>query len=239
MILSWWPTPENFTWHKQNLVTSDAHLVTDSRKLPKSETTWHEKTLLMSDTDLVTDTRNLPQSDTTGHKKTQPLSAHAHHTIPHKRSRPHTVSDYCRIHKPALFQTTGSNVHGTLKCHEISVLSNSHGMRKKNKKKKGKKEEVGWGGGRGEGQWSEHELFVKITESNWSRQWLRCATLRISAASSGWIHNWKPSAHRTFHMQSPLVTVLWGCENTCMISRAIRSTTNCLSTTGGLPAAEK
>ena len=62
-------------------------------------------------------------------------------------------------------------MHGTLKCHEISVLSNSHGMRKKNKKKKkGKKEEVGWGGGRGEGQWSEHELFVKITESNWSRQ---------------------------------------------------------------------
>ena len=77
------------------------------------------------------------------------------------------------MYKPALFQTTGSNMHGTLKCHEISVLSNSHGMREKKKKKKeGKKKKswVGWGGGRGEGQWSEHELFVKITESYWSRQ---------------------------------------------------------------------
>ena len=51
------------------------------------------------------------------------------------------------MYKPALFQTTGSNMHGTLKCHEISALSNSHGMReKKKKKKRGEKKKVGWGG---------------------------------------------------------------------------------------------
>lgn len=68
---------------------------------------------------------------------------------------------YTSLHS---FRTTGSNMHGTLKCHEISVLSNSHGKREKKTKKRERKKR--WGKGGDEGGGSMEWAWI-VCQNNW------------------------------------------------------------------------